>query len=140
MERDNRIKISALLRAGLCQKKIANQVGVDRKTVYNVKKRMDAEAGIERLPGSGRKRKIPTAEIKAVIEADPYTSMRSHAKDLDVSKNTVCRAVKKEGGQTLVLKKAFTLSWHPGKSSSSLPKAAERPEKGKGWKSHHLLR
>ena len=45
-QRDNRVKVSALLRAGVKVSEAANLVGVSRTIVYLIKKRMDDGEGI----------------------------------------------------------------------------------------------
>jgi transposase-like protein len=98
MERDNRIRIRALLDSGASPTEIAKQLGVSRKTVYNVKGRED----VERRPGNGRKPSIDIEVIKTAIEAEPTKSLRNHARDMGVSHTALNKAVKKMGGKSLV--------------------------------------
>jgi len=97
-ERDNRIKIRALLEVGQTPTEISRQLNVSRATVYNVR---DKET-VDRKQGSGRKAVLDHQEVKRTIEEAPLKSMRSHAKDMGVSEATVRRAVKKLGGKSLV--------------------------------------
>ena len=55
LQRDNRVKASALLRAEHKVSEVANFVGVSRTTVYAIKKRMDDGEGVDRRAGSARK-------------------------------------------------------------------------------------
>ena len=55
VQRDNRVKVSALLRAGHKVSEAANLVGVSRTIVYSIKKRMGDGEGVNRRAGSGRK-------------------------------------------------------------------------------------
>ena len=52
-QREKRMKVSALLRAGHKVSEVANLVGVSPTTVYAFKKRMDDGEGINKLAGSG---------------------------------------------------------------------------------------
>ena len=45
---DNRVKVSALLRAGHKVGEVANLVGVSRTTVYVIKKHVDGGEGVNR--------------------------------------------------------------------------------------------
>ena len=54
-QRDSRLKVSALLRAGHKVSEVANLVGVSRTTVCAIKKRIDNGEGVNRRAGSGRK-------------------------------------------------------------------------------------
>ena len=54
-KRENRVKVSALLRAGHKVSEVANLVGVFRTIVYAIKKRMDDGKGVNRRAGSGHK-------------------------------------------------------------------------------------
>ena len=95
--RETIVRIAALLRLGIKQD-IVQQVGVDRK-------RLEEEESIERKPGSGRPLKLDTSTIRDTVEAKPHKSIRSHAKDMAVSRTLVSRAIKKEGGKSLTMKK-----------------------------------
>ena len=54
-QRDKRVKVSALRRAGHKVSEVANLVGESRTTVYTIKKRMDDGEDVNRRAGSGRK-------------------------------------------------------------------------------------
>ena len=54
-QRDSRVKVSALFRAGHKVSEVANLVGVSRTTVYAIKKHMDDGEGVNRRAGSGWK-------------------------------------------------------------------------------------
>ena len=54
-QRDNGVKVSALLHARHKVSEVASLVGVSRSTVYAVKKRMDDGEGVNRRAGNGRK-------------------------------------------------------------------------------------
>ena len=61
--RENRMKVSALLRAGHKVSKVANLVGVSPTTVYAIKKRKDDGKGVNRRAASGLNRnRIITAK------------------------------------------------------------------------------
>ena len=45
----NRVKVSALFRAGYKVSEVANLVGVSRTTVYEIKKRMDNGEGDKQI-------------------------------------------------------------------------------------------
>ena len=47
-QRDNCVKVSALLHAGHKLREVANLVGVSRTTYYTIKKRMDDDEGVNR--------------------------------------------------------------------------------------------
>ena len=54
LQRDNRVKVSALLRKGHKVSEIANLVEMSRTTVYAIKKCMDDGEGVNSRSGSGR--------------------------------------------------------------------------------------
>ncbi|XP_059088730.1 uncharacterized protein LOC131884853 [Tigriopus californicus] len=83
------------------------ELNVDRKTIYRVKKCLQDEESMDRKRGGGRlvKIKIQSTEIKNAVMANPTKSIRSHAIDLGVSKDTVSKAIRMEGGKSLVMKK-----------------------------------
>ena len=54
-QKDNRVKVSALLRAGHTVSEVASLVGVSRTTDYTIKKRLDDGEGANKHAGSGRK-------------------------------------------------------------------------------------
>ncbi len=101
-ERDNRVEVSALLRAGHTPTEVARLIGVARSTVYLVKSRIESGDGIERKAGSGRKASLDADDLKAAIEADPTKALCTHAKELGVAHTMVVRTVAKLGGKSLV--------------------------------------
>lgn len=102
-QRDNRLKVSALLQAGHKVSHVANLVGVSRTTVYAIKKRMDDGEGVNRRAGSGRKSVVDHDSLRDAIRRSPRTSMRQHARRLGVGGATVRRAVAKVGGKSRVI-------------------------------------
>ena len=107
-QRDKRVEVSALLRAGHKVSEVANLVRVSRTTVYAIKKRMDDGEGVNRRAGSGRKSVVDRDSLRDAIESSPLTSMRQHARRLGVGTATVRRAVAKLGVTRIrELKKAF---------------------------------
>ncbi|QQP50320.1 Uncharacterized protein FKW44_011284, partial [Caligus rogercresseyi] len=84
MERDRRVQVSTLLGAGKTPTEIAKQLNAARSTIYRLKKKLDSNQGVERKSGSSGKYKLEPQLICDVIRRDPTTSMRTHAKDLDV--------------------------------------------------------
>ena len=52
-QRDNQVKVSALLHAGHKMSEVANLVGVSLTSVYATKKCMDNGVGVNRHAGSG---------------------------------------------------------------------------------------
>ena len=67
-QRDNRVKVSALLRAGHKESKIAIFVGVSSTTVYAIKKRMDDDDRVDRRAGSGRKTVMDPDSLRDAIQ------------------------------------------------------------------------
>ena len=65
---DNRVKVSALLRAWHKVSEVANLVGVSRTTVYSIKKRMDDGEGVNRRAGSGRKTVVDRDSLRDAIQ------------------------------------------------------------------------
>ena len=87
-----RNEIEILLRARLTTTAITKQTNASRVTVWCVKKRIDDGMGMEQAKGCGRKDKLTKKKIaglKRSIKADPTTSMRKHARRLNVSDSTV---------------------------------------------------
>ena len=66
-QRDNRVKVSALLRAGDTLRGAANLVGVSRTTVYAIKKHMDDGEGVNRRTGSGQKTVVDHDSLRHAI-------------------------------------------------------------------------
>ena len=66
-QRDNRMNVSALLRAGHKVSEVANLVGVFSTTVYAIKKRIDDNEGVNRRAGSGRKAVVDRDSLRNAI-------------------------------------------------------------------------
>ena len=66
-ERDNRVKVSALLRAGHKVSEVAKLVGVSRTTVYANKKHIDDGEGVNRCADSGRKTAVDGDSLRGAI-------------------------------------------------------------------------
>ena len=62
-QRDNRVKVSALLRAGHKVSEVAN---LARTTVYAIKKLMGVGEGVNRRAGSGRKTVVDLSDRQTV--------------------------------------------------------------------------
>ena len=96
-----RNRVSALLDAQMTHRDIATIVPCSVGFVSKVKNLKDNSKDLSRKPGSGGHNKKRTTEflgdLANAIEAAPTTSMRSHAKNLDVSRETVRNAVKDLG-------------------------------------------
>ena len=65
--RDNRVKVSALLRARHKVSEVANLFGVSRTPVYAIKKRMDDGEDANRRAGSGRKSVVDRDSLRDAI-------------------------------------------------------------------------
>ena len=76
-QRDNRAKVSALLREvaqrGHKVSEVANLVGVSRTTVYSIKKHMDDGEGINRRAGSGQKTVVDRDSLRDAIRSSPFS-------------------------------------------------------------------
>ena len=66
-QRDNRVKVAALLRAGHKVSEVAKLVGVSRTTVYSIKKRMGDGEGVIRQAGSSRKTIVDRDSLRDAI-------------------------------------------------------------------------
>eukprot|EP00095_Tigriopus_kingsejongensis_P001128 snap_masked-scaffold1099_size62903-processed-gene-0.6 protein:Tk01128 transcript:snap_masked-scaffold1099_size62903-processed-gene-0.6-mRNA-1 annotation:"kinesin-like protein kif3a isoform x2" len=96
-----RREVAILIRAGHSSGYIANLASL--KTVYNVRKRIKDGQDLGDKPRSGRPVKLWPEAGQAVFTANPRMTMTSLAKNTNVSKATVSRAVKKAGGKSLRL-------------------------------------
>lgn len=98
--------IAGLLRAEVPITKIAEQQNVDRKTVYNIKKRLETSGDLsrkQRTTPPHEKLTPPVLEdLKASFEASPHTSITQMGKIKSLSPMTVSRGVKKLGMQSRV--------------------------------------
>ena len=89
-QKDNRVIVSALLRAGHKETEVAYLVGVFRTTVYTIRKRMEVGEGVIRRAGSSsRKAVVDRDSLRDAIRSSPSTSMRLHARRLEVGTATV---------------------------------------------------
>ena len=94
-QRDNRVKVFALLREEQKLSKVADLVGVSLTTVYSIKKLMDDGEGVNRRTSSGRKSVVDRDSLRDVIRSRARTFMCHHARRLEVGATTVRRAVAK---------------------------------------------
>ena len=67
LQRDNRLKVSALFRARHKVREVTNLVGVSRTTVNTIKKRMDDGKGVKKRAGSGRKTVLDRDSLRNAI-------------------------------------------------------------------------
>ena len=74
MQRDNRVKFSALLRAGHKVSGVAKLVRVSCTTVYAIKKRLDDSEGVNRHAGCGRKTVVDCDSLRDAIRSSPSTT------------------------------------------------------------------
>ena len=90
--------MSDLLNALVSPKQISRIVGVSKKTVYNVKKKIIMSKTITRKTGSGGSDKKRTKTIiktlKSKIQKDPTKSMQKMARELKVDSKTIRNSVK----------------------------------------------
>ena len=70
-QRENRVKVSALLRAGHKVSEVANLVGVTRTTVYAINKRMGDGESVSSRVGSGRKTGVDRDSLRDAIRSSP---------------------------------------------------------------------
>ena len=80
IQRDNRVKVSALLRAGHKVSEVANLVGVSRATVYVIKIRMGE--GVNRRAASDRKTVVDRDSLRDAIRGSPSMFMCQHEIEL----------------------------------------------------------
>ena len=82
-DRDNRVKVSALLRAGYKVSEVDNPV-------YAIKKRMDDGEGVKERAGNGRKTVIPRmATRKLSVEWHPASAAVSRMASRKLSRSTI---------------------------------------------------
>ena len=92
-QRENRVKVSAIIRAEHKVSEVANLAGVSRTTVCAIKKRTDDKEDVNRSAGSGLNTAVDRDSLRDAIRSSPRTSMRQHARRLGVGAATVGRAV-----------------------------------------------
>ena len=102
-QRDNRVNLSAFLRAGHKVSKVTNLIRVYRTTIYAMKKRMDDGEVVNRRAGSHRKTVVDRETLRDAIRSSPKTSMRQHARRLGVGSAAVRRAVAKLEAKSCVI-------------------------------------
>ena len=84
LQRDNRVKVCALLRARHKVSRVANLVGVSCTTVYAINKHMDDNEGVNRCAGSGRKTVVDRYSLRDAIPSGPTVSICQHARRFGV--------------------------------------------------------
>ena len=103
-QESKRQRVSDLLDADVAIAKICEIVGVSRATVFNVKARKTNGGEVNRKEGSGGSNKRRSEEfltgVAAQIETAPTTSMRTMAKELNVSERTIRRSVQDLGASS----------------------------------------
>ena len=104
-----RKKIAVLLRAGRKTNDIMTLAGVSRSLVDTVKKLLKTGAPLDKRSRKPRTRTVRTprllSHLKKSIKATPTKSIRADAKDLDISLNSIQRAVGNDlNSQSLVRK------------------------------------
>ena len=89
---------------GLSNKRVSKQLNVCIKTINKVIKRFEETGSTATKPIPGRKRGVRTKRlvdtIRKKLSRNPRRSIRQLAKDLQVSRRTVGRVVKKNLGLT----------------------------------------
>ncbi|XP_059094623.1 uncharacterized protein LOC131889516 [Tigriopus californicus] len=109
-----RQKIADLLHAHVPVKQICEIVDCKKTLVYDVRRMVKEGKSLERTKGSGGHNKIITDnflnDLHCKIEADPSRSIRKLAKDLNVSRMTVLRAVGQLGLKSYVRRRRQLLS------------------------------
>ena len=92
---------------------IFQDLKVSRKTVYNIKKRLEVSRTTERKPESGRQISVVKRDffnkIKS-IQTNPAKTIKSMTRDLGVSNFSVRKAVKDAGARSLAKTKRFMLT------------------------------
>jgi len=108
-QQSKRIKVSALLDAGLAQKEIAELAEVGIRTVQRLAAAKRAGNSMDRKSGSGTTRRVTDeAFIENLLEriiTDPTVSLRQHARELNVSLDTIRRVVAELGFKSFVRRK-----------------------------------
>jgi len=99
-QESKRQRVSDLLRAQVKPKTISDIVGLSLRAVYNIRKAINAGAGIKRKSGSGGANKKRTGAflktLESKIEKDPTKSMKKMAAELQVDPKTVRTAVHRD--------------------------------------------
>ncbi len=109
-----RIKVSALLDAGLPQAEVARVARVGVRTVQRMAAAKRCRKGHERKPGSGSHRPVSTEDFLETllnrIVDDPKTSLRQHAREMETSLDTIRRCVAELGFKSFVRRKHQLIS------------------------------
>jgi len=109
-----RQRVLDLLHAGMPIPKIVDIVHCSTSFVYKVKAIFKTKGTLQRKPGSGGHNKKRTEEfltgLACEIEASPTTSIRKLAKELNVSRTTISKAVKNLGAYSYVRRRRQLLS------------------------------
>ena len=110
LQRDNRAKVSALLRARRKVSEVANLFEVSRTTVCVTKKSIDDGKGVNRHAGSSRKAVMDRNSLRDSIRSSPRKFMRQHATRFGVGAATVQRVVTKFEAKSRVILKRPSLT------------------------------
>ena len=106
MQERQRQRVYDLLRAQIEVGKISSLVGLNRTTVWRLKKQMDAGKEVKRMPGSAGVTKVLTpdflASLKAEVEDNPHKSIRKIARERGVADWTIRSGLKKLGFESRV--------------------------------------
>ena len=104
-----RIKVSALLDANLPHKEVARVAGVSISTMEHVAEAKRAGKGTKRKAGSGTTCWVSTKafleDLLTRITNNPKVSLRQHARELEVSLDTIQQAVAELGFKSFVRRK-----------------------------------
>ena len=93
-----RLRVADLLRANVCYADIAKIVGVSKRMIANVRKRMEDGDDLKEKARVGPRKKLTPKfleTMKADFEADPFTSVRDYAHKKKVTHTTILRGLKK---------------------------------------------
>lgn len=99
-------QVGNMLLAQVPVQEICKILEVSSATVYRVKQQQEAGESLTRKPGSGGHNKKRTEDfltgLACEIEATPQKSMRTFAKELNVSRQTISEAVRNLGAYSYV--------------------------------------
>ena len=137
-QRNNRVKVSALLRTGHKVNEVAYLIRVSRPTVYAIKKRMDDGEGVNRRADSFRNTGMDCGSLRDEIRSSPRTSMRQHARRLGIG--TVRRAVAKlEAKACVIVERPLLTPIVSASSALNVASCSVMTRSLLGWKRDHLL-
>ena len=100
---EKRKEIATLLRAGHTVLDTVNLTSTSKSTVFKVKKLMEEGQDLKDKPRSGRPQKVDLRAMEMAFKANPRLKLATFAKDNDLDKSTVSKALKKVGGKSLRL-------------------------------------